>query len=119
MEISGKIITVLPLQSGTSKNGNVWQKQEFVLQTEGQYPKKMCYQLFGEDKIKMFGVQVGNDVDVKFDIDANEWNGKWFNSVNAWNVVLRNPKNYAQSPTEQVPQSVPFDNNQGQDDLPF
>ena len=118
MEISGKIIAVLPLQSGTGINGNVWEKQEFVVETQEQYSKKLCYQLFGNDKIKMYAAKVGDDVDVSFDIDAKEWNGKWFNSINAWKVIRRNVTN--NSPVNQ-PSSAPKETfaNDAKDDLPF
>ena len=50
MELIGKIVQVLPLQSGTSKAGNSWQKQEYILETLGtQYPRKVCFNLFGDN----------------------------------------------------------------------
>ena len=51
MEITGRIIAVLPVQGGISKNGNEWKKQEYVLETHDQYPKKVCFQIFGADRI--------------------------------------------------------------------
>ena len=51
MEITGRIIAVLPVQGGISKNGNEWKKQEYVLETHDQYPKKVCFQIFGADQI--------------------------------------------------------------------
>jgi len=126
MEISGKIIAVLPIQQGTSKgSGKQWSKQDFVIETQEQYPKKMCYQIFGEEKIKMHGAQVGDDVDVSFDIDCKEWNGKWFNSVNAWKVIQRNVHQTSEQSANQqyeTPkeyQQSTFENDKGKDDLPF
>ena len=59
MEISGKIIAVLEKQSGISKSGNNWASQEYVLETSEQYPKKICFRVFGEDKINQFAVKEG------------------------------------------------------------
>ena len=116
MEISGKIIAVLPLQSGTSNSGKEWQKQEFVIETQGDYPKKMCYQLFGEERIKSNSANVGDEVTVSFDIDAKEWNGKWFNSVNAWKVEV---SNFSNANTVKVDNSKSTNNSQDVDPLPF
>ena len=87
MELTGKIIDVLPAQSGTSsRTGNPWMSQEYVLETHDQYPRKCCFRVFGEDKIKQFNIQSGEEITVSFDIDASEWQGRWFNRINAWAV---------------------------------
>ena len=87
MELTGKIIAVMPAQSGTSqRTGNTWMTQQYVLEVPGMYPKKMVFEVFGEDKIKKFNVQQGMDATVSFEIDAHEYNGRWFNEVRAWDV---------------------------------
>lgn len=87
MEFTGKIIFALPAKSGLKKNGESWKSQEFVIEnTEGQYPKKMCFNVFGEDKIKSFDIKLGEELKVSFDIDAKQWQERWFNSINAWKV---------------------------------
>ena len=87
MELQGKIIAVMPAESGTSqRTGNTWMKQQYVLEVPGMYPKRMVFEVFGEDKIKSFNVQLGMEVTVSFEIDAHEYNGRWFNEVRAWNV---------------------------------
>lgn len=83
MELTGKVIAVLDVQSGTSNAGNEWKKQEFVVETTEQYPKKCCFTLFNKTELCP---SVGDEVTVSFDINANEYKGRWFNSVNAWNV---------------------------------
>lgn len=85
-EITGKIIAVLPTRSGTSARGTQWSSQTAVIETHEQYPKKVAFDVLG-DKITEFNLQVGEEVTVSFDINAREFNGKWFNSVNAWHVV--------------------------------
>ena len=85
-EITGKIIAVLPTKSGTSARGTQWSSQTAVIETHEQYPKRVAFDVLG-DKIAEFNLQVGEEVTVSFDINAREYNGKWWNSVNAWKVV--------------------------------
>lgn len=115
MEITGKIIAVLPLQAGTGKNGTEWKKQDYVVETHDQYPKKMCFGIWG-DRINEYNVQLGEEVVVSFDIDCREWNGKWFNDIRAWKIERgEQPKETAQ-PQQQPPASQPI---KPKDDLPF
>jgi hypothetical protein len=84
MEISGKIIAVLPLATGQGKNGT-WRSQDYVLETGDQYPKKVCFNFFG-DKIEQFPLAIDDQVTVSFDLESREYNGRWFTSVRAWKV---------------------------------
>ena len=86
MEITGKIIAVLPERGGISKTGNEWKTQEYVIETHEQYPKKVCFNVFGADKIAQFNIQVGDEMTVSFDINAREYNGRWYNDIRAWKV---------------------------------
>ena len=86
MELAGKVIAVLEPRGGVSKNGNEWKVQEYVIETHDQYPRRMCFDVFGADKIQQFNIQVGEELNVFFDIDAREWQGRWFNSIRAWKV---------------------------------
>ena len=87
MELTGKIIAIMPAQQGVSqRTGNQWMSQQYVLEVPGMYPKRMVFEVFGEDKIKSFAIQQGQDVVVSFEIDAHEYQGRWFNEVRAWNV---------------------------------
>jgi hypothetical protein len=63
-------------------------KQEYVIEVPGMYPRRCCFSLFGEDRIKQFALQVGEqNVTVQFDIDAHEHEGRWYNEIRAWNVI--------------------------------
>ena len=73
MELAGKVIAVLEPRSGVSKTGNEWKVQEYVIETHDQYPRKMCFDVFGADKIAQFNIQVGEELNVYFDVDAREW----------------------------------------------
>ena len=77
MEIKGRIIHVLPLQEGVSKAGNPWKKQEYVLETEEQYPRKVCFNLFG-DKVDQY-------------LESREFNGRWYTDVRAWKIEKSAP----------------------------
>lgn len=95
MEIQGKIIAVLPTRSGTSSRGTHWSSQTSVIETQEQYPKKLAFDVIN-DKIDQFNIQVGEFLTVQFDINAREYNGRWFNSVNAWNVIRQTQQATAQ-----------------------
>ncbi len=86
MEIVGKIIQALPEQGGTSKNGNPWKLQAYVLETQEQYPRKVCFEIFGEDRIKNNPCKIDDVVTVSFDLESREFNGRWYTSVRAWKV---------------------------------
>lgn len=88
MEITGRIIAALEPRGGVSaRTGNSWKTQEFVIETIEQYPKKCVFEVFGEDRLQQFNIQVGQQLTVSFDVDAREYNGRWYNSVRAWRVV--------------------------------
>lgn len=86
MEIKGKIIAVLPERGGVSQAGKEWMTQEYVLETQDQYPRKMMFNVFGRDRIEQFDIHLGEVITVKFDIDSKEYNGRWYNSITAWQV---------------------------------
>ena len=86
MEIQGKVIAVLPERSGVSTRGE-WKSQTYVIETQEQYPKKMAFDVFGADRIASFGIQFGEVINVSFDIDAHEYQGRYFNQIRAWNVT--------------------------------
>ena len=118
MEITGKIIQVLPEVGGVSKAGNEWKKQEYVLETHDQYPKKVCFQIFGADKIAQAAIQPGEELTVSFDIDSREYQGRWFTSINAWKVD-RPMAAASQAPTAPASSAPDFGPANPIDDLPF
>ena len=86
MEIQGKVIAVLPERSGVSARGE-WKSQTYVIETQEQYPKKMAFDVFGADRIASFSIHSGEVINVSFDIDAHEYQGRYFNQIRAWNVT--------------------------------
>ena len=87
MEITGKIIAILDPKSGVSQSGNKWKSQSYVIETIEQYPKKCCFDIFGADKIDECNIQIGEVLTVHIDIDARQWNDRWFNSIRAWKIT--------------------------------
>ena len=87
MELTGKIIAILPAQGGVSqRTGNPWKSQDYVIETQEIYPKKCCFSVFGDEKIQQMNIQLGETLTVSLDINANEYQGKWYNQVRAWKV---------------------------------
>ena len=89
MHLQGKLIQQLPIQSGTSKNGN-WSKQEIIIEVNGQFPKKVCISIWGE-KINETHFQIGNLLKINFDLESTEYNGKWYTNLKAWKTELIEP----------------------------
>ena len=116
MEITGKIIAVLPANSGTSaRTGNHWMSQTYVIETQGQYPKKLAFDVFGEERIKQFNIKQGEELTVRFDIDAHEYQGRYFNQIRAFNVE-KSGQQTTQQPTPQPTDNVA--NTQAQQQAP-
>jgi len=86
MDVVGKIIQVLPAQEGVGRNGNPWKVQPYVLETLDQYPRKVHFEVFGEDRIKQNPCDVDQLVTVSFDIESREFNGRWYTSIRAWRI---------------------------------
>lgn len=89
MEFTGRIIKVLEQRGGVSaRTGNPWKMQDFVIEEAiGQFPKRMVFNVFGEENLNRFNIQEGQELTVSFDINAREYNGRWYNDVRVWNVV--------------------------------
>lgn len=106
MEQTGTIIAVMQPKSGTSqRTGNSWMSQEYVLEVPAQYPRRMVFGVFGEERIKQFNLQQGEqNVTIQFDIDAHEHNGRWYNEVKCYNVI----RPQMQQPVQAQQQDAPF-----------
>ena len=119
MEINGKIIELLPEQSGESANGQ-WRKQQYILETDSQYPKKVCFMVWG-DKIDEIAIKQGENLSVSIDIESREYNGRWYTDVKAWKATRVNAS------ADSIPFSEPKDFNTEQpegpplldDEIPF
>lgn len=93
MEFHGKVIELCEIRKGVSaRNGEAWESQDFVVEKDGRYPVRVCFNVFGSDRIKSFALKVGEFVTVHFDISARCSQGKWFNDVSAYKIE-RGPRN--------------------------
>lgn len=118
MEIKGRVIQLLPLATGQGKKGQ-WKKQEFVIETPSQYPKKVCLSLWG-DKIEQYSIAVGDQVNVSVELESREYNGRWYTEARAWKMEKSgnsSPSNHNDVPVGDEPFSD--SSGSGSDDLPF
>ncbi len=106
MDLQGKIIAILPERKGENARGK-WVVGEFVLETHDSYPKKMVFSVFGEDRLQRFNIKANQEVMVSFDIDAHEYNGRWFNSIRAYDVRQVDPASATYNTAPNTPQQGP------------
>jgi len=94
MEVTGKITKVLEKQSGVSKADKEWTKLSFILETNEAYNNLYCFEVFGTEKVEQFEKynKVGQEVKVDFNVSTNEWNGKYFTSLQAWRIFKADDK---------------------------
>lgn len=130
MQLTARLVQVLPAQTGQSKNGD-WRKQEIIVETDGQYPKKVCVTVWG-DKLNHLPLNPGDILTIDFDIESREYNGKWYNDVKAWKVadggasVSQSSNTYSSPPPIKsasgpgsFPDAPPKGMDSFDDDLPF
>jgi hypothetical protein len=103
MELEGKIIQVNQLQSGQGKNGT-WKKQEYIVETKSQYPKKVCVTVWG-DKIDQFNLNQNDDVTLSIELESREYNGRWYTDVRAWKADKLGAAEFDGSEPEILPPS--------------
>ena len=115
MQLTAKLVQVLPLQTGAGKNGQ-WKKQDIIVETEGQYPKKVCVSIWG-DKINEQVLKVGSMLNISFDVESREYNSRWYTDVKAWKIEPASGASIDKPADDQVY----FDEGQMEekDDLPF
>ena len=115
MQLTAKLIQLLPLQIGTGKNGE-WKKQDIIVETDGEYPKKVCVSIWGE-KINESQLVVGNTLIMDINIESREFSGKWYTEIKAWKIdVADQITTIPEIGKEKPPPSL---NETSKDDLPF
>jgi|TARA_B110000090_G_C13061445_1_gene323567 hypothetical protein len=115
MQLKAKLIECLLLQTGTSKNGE-WKKQDIIVETEGQYPKKVCVSIWG-DKINNNVLQAGKELIIDIDIESRVYNNRWYTDVKAWKIEVAGEDKVDE---RMIPQPGNFDQSQlEEEDLPF
>jgi hypothetical protein len=117
MEIKGKVIQLLQPQTGMGKKGQ-WKKQEFVIETQTQYPKKVCLSMWG-DKIEQFNLSVGDMVNVSVELESREYNNRWYTEARAWKLE-KSGSSSGYSNNDMPMGDEPYNTSSGaSDDLPF
>ena len=121
LEITGKVSEILPKESGTGKNGNEWVKQSFVIETEGQYPKKVCFTAWRDLVNQVGSLPLNSEVKVFFDVESRAFNGKWYSDIKAWKIEAKGSVQQERQNvyTQQTPQAEPLQAEAEGDDLPF
>ncbi len=120
MEIKGKINQILPVNSGVSKTGNEWKKQEFVIDTvDEQFPKQICFTLFNDKLSLIAGLNPGTEVNVSFNVESREFNGRWYHNINAWKIDRVEPEMPGGFPPEYSANDIPPEPMDEGNDLPF
>jgi hypothetical protein len=121
LSIKGKIEQILKPESGVSRAGNEWKKQEFVIETEEQFQRKVCFTLFGDKVDLINGLNPGEEVEVSFNVESREYNGRWFTNVNAWKVEKAGAEaNIPEAPPEFKMTDIPPEPSEDEaSDLPF
>jgi hypothetical protein len=119
MDVKGKVVQLLAPQTGQGKRGP-WKKQEFILETQGQFPKKVCISIWG-DKIDQFGLSTGENITASVELESREYNGRWYTEARAWKVAKdggggtpassRQAADVGDEPFKPTPENM--------DDLPF
>ncbi|MDR6195159.1 DUF3127 domain-containing protein [Siphonobacter sp. SORGH_AS_0500] len=126
LEIEGILQQVLPEVNGTSKTGNPWVKQDFVIETtEDQYPKKVNFSLWGDKVADFKQYTTGDKIKVSFNLESREYNGRWYTEARAWKVELVDNNGFVggagnqSSDIPSIPASPLLPSDNGTDDLPF
>lgn len=126
MEIQGKIIELLEPKSGQSSRGS-WKKQDFIIETEDAFPKKVCITNWN-DKVDIASLKPGDQVTVSINIESREYNGNWYTDVKVWKLDVAGqgagPSGAADvlpgvGKQESPPPSWEDDPGEPSDDLPF
>lgn len=115
MQLTAKLTQILPIQIGTGKNGE-WKKQDIIVETDGQYPKKICVSVWG-DKINESQLQIGNQLKIEYDLESREFNNRWYTDVKAFKIELVGSQ-YESSVEKQIDISAEFPSDDN-DVLPF
>lgn len=118
MNFTGKITHVSEIARGTSQNGKEWASIDFVITNDqDRYPRSICLRIFGEDRINELAPKVGENVTADFDIDAHEYNGRWYNQLTAWRITRTSQPDTP--PQKTYPPQQPEPQQPQEDDLPF
>ena len=110
LEIKGKLKSILPEVTGVNAKGNQWKKQEFVITTEDQYPKDVCFVLWGDNTDVLATLSTGASLVVNFNAESREYNGNYYTDLKAWKVATLAPA--VGTATGREVNDLPFDTDE-------
>ena len=111
LSIKGLLVKKNNTENIENKEGKKWLKQTFLIQTSAEYNNQICFQLFGEEKVKLLeAYNEGDQIEVFFNISSREYNNRYYHNIDAWKI------NHANDMTEDLKRS---DENSKTEDLPF
>ncbi len=110
MKVTGVITKIQPVEEGVSKAGKEWKKLTFVLETPEEYNNIYAFEVFGGEKVDNFVKfnKVGQSVDVDFNVSCNEWQGKYFTSLQAWKIFKAEEAQIGSGATQPAEDDLPF-----------
>ena len=91
MEVTGKLIQILPIESGTN-----WKKQNIIIENNGYFNTPICFSIFG-DKLENSVNTIGNKITVDFEIESKVTNGKWYTNFKVFKLILFDEKDEVSS----------------------
>ncbi len=96
----------MELQSGVSKAGNQWKKQEYVMETLDSYPRKVKFDFFG-DRADQYPLEVGDVITLSYDIESREFNGRWYTDIRGFKAMKEDPNMAGAAPAPYQPAGAP------------
>jgi len=118
MDINGSIYKINSIQTGEGKNGT-WQKQEFIIEYDDQFPKKLCLQIWGDKTSMLKSLKEGDKVNVSFNPESREFNGKWYTDLRAWKIDKLSNTESENNMGDIPDHALPSPDAPPMDDLPF
>jgi len=120
LELTSKLKELLQEQTGNGKNGP-WVKQDFLVETQGEYPKTICMSAWGDQVKTIQGITPGTMIKTSIRIESREYNGRWYTDVRPWKIVVEGavapaPTSYSSGPVPVEPVAA---GSAEVDDLPF
>ena len=106
MEVTGKLVKKLELETGTSKAGKEWQKQSIVIDTGGEFNNEICVSAFGDKLEQMLKLEVGMEVLVLCNVYSREYNGRYFHNIDGY--FFTNQSNKSSDKIQNGEEDMPF-----------
>lgn len=114
VELKGKLIEKLSPVSGEGRNGR-WEKQEFIIETDDQYPKKICISVWNDKLSTLENMVTGDLLTVSVNIESREYNSRWYTDIRAWRIERGSDEGFSPPPEDMPPSEL----DSPEDDLPF